>query len=320
METIGKSRVRLGYACLNTELRAQKSTIFCSRTCRLETLRGKGEEGLTYLQSLGLQNVADLRKLIEWNVAHSIYFMRISSDLFPFASHGEHGYKLDFAAAELKSVGDYANSVGHRLTMHPGQYNQLGSLNEKVVENTIRDLEHHGEILDRMGMGKDSVLVIHMGGANKDKKATVDRWEQNFAKLSKSVRDRIVLENDEISFNVQEILPTCKRLDIPLVFDWHHHDLNPGNGVSKLENRKNLPTQSLLEEISETWKKRDIRQKMHYSESQEGAVTLMQRRAHSADIKAFPPCLHMDVDLMIEAKNKERSWTGILPHSTMLSS
>ena len=31
-----------------------------------------------------------------------IRFMRISSELFPFASHDKYGYDLEYAAAELK--------------------------------------------------------------------------------------------------------------------------------------------------------------------------------------------------------------------------
>ena len=31
-----------------------------------------------------------------------IRFMRISSELFPFASHAKYGYSLDYAAADLK--------------------------------------------------------------------------------------------------------------------------------------------------------------------------------------------------------------------------
>lgn len=36
------------------------------------------------------------------NHVYSIRFMRISSELFPFASHAKHGYTLDYAAADLK--------------------------------------------------------------------------------------------------------------------------------------------------------------------------------------------------------------------------
>jgi UV DNA damage repair endonuclease len=66
--------------------------------------------------------------------------MRISSELFPFASHDKYGYDLDYAAPELKVrtratfvtdrelksdctqiAGDLANQYGHRMTLHPGQ-------------------------------------------------------------------------------------------------------------------------------------------------------------------------------------------------------
>jgi hypothetical protein len=36
------------------------------------------------------------------NVSSRIRFMRISSELFPFASHDKYGYGLDYAAVELK--------------------------------------------------------------------------------------------------------------------------------------------------------------------------------------------------------------------------
>lgn len=90
--------------------------------------------------------------------------MRVSSEMFPFASHPEHGYDLSFADKELKEVGDTAKELGMRLTSHPGQFTQLGSPREVVVRNAIRDLTYHCEMIDRMGLGKDSVMIIHMGG------------------------------------------------------------------------------------------------------------------------------------------------------------
>jgi UV DNA damage endonuclease len=47
--------------------------------------------------------------------------MRLSSEMFPFASHAKYGYNLEFADKELKEAGDLAKKYGHRLTMHPGQ-------------------------------------------------------------------------------------------------------------------------------------------------------------------------------------------------------
>jgi UV DNA damage endonuclease len=87
--------------------------------------------------------------------------MRMSSEMFPFASHGKYGYSLDYCADLLKEVGDLAKSLGHRLTTHPGQFNQLGSPKPEVVESSIRDLEYHAQMMDLMGLGPDSVMIIH---------------------------------------------------------------------------------------------------------------------------------------------------------------
>lgn len=61
--------------------------------------------------------------------------------MFPFASHPEHGYSLEFADEELNAVGRAARESGMRLTSHPGQFTQLGSPRDVVVENAFRDLK-----------------------------------------------------------------------------------------------------------------------------------------------------------------------------------
>lgn len=54
---------RLGYACLNTVLRSTKpDSIFCSRTCRIASIK---EEGLELPKALAIQNCKDLVKMIE---------------------------------------------------------------------------------------------------------------------------------------------------------------------------------------------------------------------------------------------------------------
>jgi UV DNA damage repair endonuclease len=45
--------------------------------------------------------------------------MRISSEMFPFASHAELGYSVEYARPELSAAGKLAMKYGHRLTMHP---------------------------------------------------------------------------------------------------------------------------------------------------------------------------------------------------------
>lgn len=74
------------------------------------------------MESLGLANARDIVKMLKWNDRYGIKFLRLSSEMFPFASHEEYGYRLaPFAAGVLAEAGKVAAELGHRLTTHPGQ-------------------------------------------------------------------------------------------------------------------------------------------------------------------------------------------------------
>jgi UV DNA damage endonuclease len=80
------------------------------------------ELGHKFVQDLGLANARDIVKMLRWNEKYGIKFMRLSSEMFPFASHPEHGYKLaPFASEVLADAGRVAAELGHRITTHPGQ-------------------------------------------------------------------------------------------------------------------------------------------------------------------------------------------------------
>ncbi|KIY71426.1 UV-endonuclease UvdE [Cylindrobasidium torrendii FP15055 ss-10] len=291
---------RLGYACLNTILRTQKPPVFCSRTCRIDTIK---KNGMKFVHDLGVQNAKDLSALIEWNEQHNIKFMRVSSEMFPFASHPEYGYNLaDVLGAPeaLKKAGDLANKYGHRLTTHPGQFTQLGSPRDGVVTAAIRDLNYHASMFELMGIGKDGVMIIHGGGVYGDKPSTLSRLKASIAGLEEDgpIRQRLVLENDELCYSAEDLLPLCEELSIPLVFDYHHHALNPGEGLSIRE---------IVDRANAIFKRKGIRPKQHLSEPRPGAETLMERRAHADRCQSLPDELDDDMDLMIEAKDKEQA-------------
>ena len=82
--------------------------------------------------------------------------------MFPFASHLVHGYSLKYCADLLAKAGALANKYDHRLTVHPGQFTQLGSPKPAVVEAALRELEYHCEMLDLMGIGVDGVMIVHV--------------------------------------------------------------------------------------------------------------------------------------------------------------
>lgn len=287
---------RLGYACINTVLRNMKpDPIFCSRTCRIATIK---EKGMEFVYELGLQNIRDLLKLVEWNEKNKIRFMRMSSEIFPFASHAVYGYDLSFADKELEEAGELAKKYKHRLTMHPGQFTQLGSPREEVVTASVRELEYQCEIMDRMGLDQDSVMIIHMGGVHGDKEASLARFKETYkTKLSDNIKARLVLENDELCYNLDDIMPLCEELNIPIVVDYHHDWIYPSE----------RPVTELIPIVNKTWKRKGIRVKQHLSEPRPGAVTVMEKRAHADRCKSLPEGLPDDVDLMIEAKDKEQA-------------
>ncbi|TKY87365.1 hypothetical protein EX895_004042 [Sporisorium graminicola] len=285
----------LGYACLNTVLRWQDPPIFSSRTARIKTM---DEQGPDYIKELGRLNARDMIPMILWNEENNIKFMRLSSEVFPFASHEKYGYSLKYAEKELRAAGDLAKKLGHRITMHPGQFTQLGSNRPEVIDASIRDLTSHCEMLDLMGMGKDSVMIIHGGGTFGDREATLNRMRETYTtRLSQNIKDRLVLENDEMAWSAEELLPLCKELDIPMVFDFHHDLLRPSP----------RPPSELLPEIQAIWHKKGIRPKYHLSEPRPGASNLRERRAHSDRCGFLPPDLPADAHLMIEAKDKEQA-------------
>ncbi|KAJ3993501.1 UV-endonuclease UvdE-domain-containing protein [Lentinula boryana] len=109
-------RGRLGYACLNTILRNKKpasEAVFCSRTCRIDTIK---KNGMDWVKDLGRKNVQDLITMIQWNEDNKIRFLRLSSEMFPFASHSIYGYSLEYCAPLLTEAGALAKKYGHRLT------------------------------------------------------------------------------------------------------------------------------------------------------------------------------------------------------------
>ncbi|KAI9571153.1 UV-endonuclease UvdE-domain-containing protein [Boletus coccyginus] len=292
-------RGRLGYACLNTVLRNTKpahDAIFCSRTCRIDTIK---KNGIDWAKDLGRQNAQDMLRIIEWNEKNNIRFMRISSEMFPYASHDTYGYSLEYCATLLSEVGVLAKRYGHRLTTHPGQFTQLGSPRESVVCSSIRELEYHAEMLDRMGIDQDGVIIIHGGGVYGNKAAALARIKNVIQhELTARVRARLVLENDELCYNAADLLPICTELAVPLVFDYHHDRLNPSPG---------LAPSVIIAQANEIFRQRGIRPKQHYSEPRARAVGIMQLRAHSDRCRGLPEGLGDDIDLMIEAKDKEQA-------------
>lgn len=309
MKHIDFDKLRLGYCCINTHLR--DLGIFTSRTCRLETVR---EHGLAYIYNLARLNLDDLAAIFRWNYRNNIFLYRMSSEMFPFASHPDFYNDYDFERfrEQLAGIGKLAEKYRQTLTFHPGQYNQLSSIRESVVEKSIIEIDIHAKILDMMGCGNDSIIVIHGGSKQDGKENALRRFSSSFKKLSPSSQRRLVLENCEMVYSIQDLLEVSETLHIPIVIDYHHHNINPGSIVDETE------LLTVTERVLSVWRNKNITPLFHLSESRKGVTikdSITLRRAHSDYVEILPdvllqtiqvfqlPRLHLD----IEAKMKERA-------------
>jgi len=295
-----RQNLRLGYCCLNTQLR--ECDIFASRTCRLDTI---GKKGIDYLYSLAHENLEDLKKIMEWNFANGIFLYRMSSEMFPFASHPQFYKTYDWEqfSVPLAQIGELSKKYNQRLTFHPGQYNQLTSARADVVDKAIVDLDVHAKIMDMIGVDHQGVIIIHGGTKNPSKQVALERLYINFKRLSSSAQKRLVLENCELAYSIEDLLPISEDLGIPIVIDYHHHNINPGT----------RDIYELTEKVVAIWKRRDIIPLFHVSESRPDVKptdSITARRAHSDYVTTLPPALIQlikteRIDIDVEAKMKE---------------
>jgi UV DNA damage endonuclease len=255
------------------------------------------ERGLKYVSSLALQNVNDLKKIIEWNIANGFKLFRASSDIFPWNSEYEYKDLPDYheIGRVLMSIGTICKDNNHRLSFHPDHFNKLASPDLFTVNKSLRDIEQHSRIFDLMGFepSRYNKINIHVGGAYGDKYATMQRFCKNFKSLSENAQKRLTVENDDkgAMYSVKDLYHgVFQQTGVPIVFDFHHHKFNNG-GMSE---------QEAFKLACLTWD--GFVPVCHYSESAEDK----KPQAHSDYVECN--CVNSygkDVDIIIEAKMKE---------------
>lgn len=292
--------MKLGYACINVTLQNQKPKVTTGRTIRRA---GFDSKGLRACSEIALHNIKDLFKIVVWNKNQGIGFYRMSSDIVPWASEYDMKDLPDYEEIKdwLGKIGKYATENNQRLTYHPGPYNVLSSPNEDVVKKTIKDLEHHSEIMDLLGLSCTpyNKINIHIGGVYGDKEESAKRFCKNFDRLSDNCKGRLTIENDD-SPNKMSVADLYQHIyanvGIPIVFDYHHHTFNTGD----------LSERDALELALATWPE-GITPIVHYSESK--AIhennKKIRLQAHSDYVDGPIRTYGYDVDVMIEAKQKE---------------
>ncbi len=212
--------MRIGYPCINLTVKNQYPSTFRLKSYSERRFNETVKNNLNHLLSI-----------LNFNRINKIYFFRIRSDLVPFASHPICDIEWNETfKVELKEIGDFISKNNIRVSMHPDQFVILNSKSDGVVKNSIRELQYHCTLLDSMKLPSSAKIQIHGGGVYGDKKKAKKDFSNNFNKLlEENLKRRLVIENDNRSYNLQDCLDINLETDIPIVFDTFHHEcLNNG--------------------------------------------------------------------------------------------
>lgn len=286
-----------GYCCINLTLEKERG-IKIGRSMIKKTFQAKGS---TYAGELAEANLRDMIEIIKWNNQQGIKLYRMSSDMFPWMSEYELQDLPNFSNIKklLELAGKIAMDNGQRIGFHPGQFCVLPSPSPQVVENTINELDKHAQILDLMGLPENQTysMNIHVGGSYGDKDAAMQRFVDNFKRLSKSAQNRLVLENDDkpAQYSVSDLYEIYKQIGTPITFDYHHHRCY----------KDPMPEEEALRLAASTWPK-GIRQLCHYSSAKklhEDSTVII--RAHADYLYENIETYGMDLDIELEVKAKE---------------
>ncbi len=178
-------------------------------------------------------SLAYLRDILGYLQRQNIHFYRLSGQLAPYLTHPalpDFHRQIDECANELAAMGDLARQNQVRLTMHPGHYIQLSSADATRVARSQQELTVCAALLAAMGLGAETVVVIHVGGIYGDKRASLERFVRNFLALPPPARQRVALENDDRAFDLDDLLWLHKRTGIRIVLDTlHQRCLNGGD-------------------------------------------------------------------------------------------
>lgn len=281
----------IGYACLTIGVPATNM-----RTCRIANANDK------ILHKLISHNLQALENMIDYNIDNNVKLFRITSDIIPFGSSPVIDLNWeDLFFEQFNNLSRKIGDNGIRISMHPGQYTVLNSPRKEVVARAVEDLNYHLKVIHALGGDNTNKIILHIGGVYGDKTRAIQRFIFNYKSLDENVKKYLVIENDDRSYTIEDVLGIGEKLDIPVVFDNLHYAINDVDTV-----KDDL---YWINRCKQTWENKDGRQKIHYSQQD----PLKKPGAHSQTIKFtefidyYNSINGKDLDIMLEVKDKNLS-------------
>ena len=284
--------IRLGLCC-----KFHATPIAFKTTTVAALARLPRDRQLANLSRLALGNAKALHSALAYCATHQIGCFRVNSQILPVKTHPAAGYAINDLpetteiVSAFKACGRFARQHGLRLTFHPDQFILLSAADPEIIRKSILDLEYQAEVAAWTGA---DVINIHAGGGYGNKTDTLKRLAAVIGTLSKNVRSRLTLENDDRIYTPADLLPFCRETRTPFVYDVHHHRCLP-DGLSVGE----VTRQALA-----TWDREPL---FHVSSPKEGYGNKRPGPHHDfIDPADFPgEWRTLDLTVEVEAKAKE---------------
>ena len=218
------------------------------------------------LWDIMVHNIESVRLLVEWVGQQDphLRMVRIGSDVLnmftepTWRSFYHRSDVRNYCERHFGVVGDLARARDVRLSMHPGPFVVLGSDNPDIVDRSIEEFEYHATLASWMGYGRsfqDFKINVHISG-----RAGPEGVRQSYSRLSPEARNCITIENEEISYGLDDCL-TISDL-VPIVLDIHHNWIREGVYID--------PTSDSVKRVVDSW--RGVRPVLHYSVSREDCL------------------------------------------------
>ena len=296
---IDTMRIRFGYVAMAIDLKdcSPSKTITYTQYNKIQDEEVK----LYRLKSIAEENLKNTKRIILYNIAHNIKVYRLTSKLIPLVTHPdvlEWDYRKELSNLfdELREL-IFKNNL--RISAHPDHFTIISSPKDEVVKYSIKDLEYHNNIMESLGLDTSlGKLVLHIGGKYSSKDKTLERFKENFRRINKDISGRLILENDDKTYDTLDVLSLCEDMGCPMVLDIHHH----------LCNNRNDTIGGYLQRIFDTWSSEKLVPKIHISSPKSSKN--IRAHADNIDFNSFydfikvAKDINKDFDIMIEAKNK----------------
>ena len=240
------------------------------------------------LWDLMVQNLTATHKLVNkvGELNENLRMVRLSSDILPAYTERTWSYfwrrpdVVEYLERNFDLIGSSARASNTRLSMHPGQFTVLASVDKDIVQRSIEEFEYHADMARYMGYGKsfqDFKINVHISG-----RAGPEGIRTAYKRLTPEARNCITIENEENSWGLDDCL-TISDI-IPIVLDVHHHWIREGEYLNSSDDR--------VKRVVDSW--RGVRPVCHYSVSREDYLV------------DFDPNMMLDHQLLLEDGYKKQ--------------